>query len=342
MKLHRFILLPIFFFCSIVYGQQDAQFSQYMFNKSLYNPAAAGTEGINLSAIYRAQWLKVEGAPNSYGIVAETPFGRKRVNPTTLQEYSDMGLGLNVLNTTFGSLTFTKVQGNYSYRINTGDNSAIFMGLQAGMLQYSIDPTKLRTHDNISADQTFANSSLRRIIPDFGFGTMIKYKSFYLGLTVPHLLQSKIKFINEVVDTTGTVGNRSLYAQIFRHYYLTSGYRFRIKDKFELEPSVLIKYVVQAPLSAEANLKVLYNNTVWGGVGFRSGRAAALIGMLGISYSNFNIGYAYDLSVGQLSAFSGATHEIMLNYHIRSKEGTVAGGKQKSIKKGSKKPYFLR
>jgi len=313
-----------------------------MFNKSLYNPAAAGTEGINVSALYRAQWVSLEGAPKSYGIVAETPFGRKRVNKLTRQEYSDMGLGLNILNTTLGSLTFTKVQGNYSYRIKTSEVSALFMGLQVGMVQYNIDPTKLRTHDNISEDPTFASSSLRRIIPDFGFGSMVKYKDFYLGLAVPHLLQSKIKFINEVVDTNRTIGNRSLYAQIFRHYYLTSGYTFRLKNRIEVEPSVLLKYVVQTPVSAEANVKVRYNNIVWGGLGFRSGRAASLIGMLGISYNNFHIGYAYDFSVGQLSAYAGATHEIMLNYHIRSKEGTVAGGRQKRIKKGSTKPYFLR
>lgn len=342
MKLYRSILIPLLFLCSLVYGQQDAQFSQYMFNKSLNNPAAAGIEGINVSALYRAQWVNLEGAPKSYGIVAETPFGRKRVSTVTREEYSDMGLGLNILNTTYGSLTFTKVQGNYSYRINTSENSAVFMGLQVGMLQYSIDQTKLRTHDNVSEDQTFAGSSLRRMIPDFGFGSMVKYKDFYLGLTVPHLLQSKIKFVNEVVDTSSSGGNRNLYAQIFRHYYITSGYKFIIKNKFEVEPSILLKYVVQAPISAEANVKVRYKNTVWGGLGFRSGRAAALIGMVGVSYNSFNIGYAYDFSVGKLSAFSGATHEIMLNYHIRSKEGTVAGGKQKRIKKGSKKPYFLR
>ncbi len=341
MKLQRFILVPILFLCTLLYGQQDAQFSQYMFNKSLYNPAAAGSEGINVSALYRAQWISLDG-PKSYGIVAETPFGRKRVNKLTRQEYSDMGLGLNILNTNLGSLTFTRVQGNYSYRIKTSEVSAIFMGLQAGMVQYDIDPTKLRTHDRISEDQTFAGSGLRRIIPDFGFGSMVKYKDFYLGIAVPHLLQSKIKFINEVVDTTSTVGNRSLYAQIFRHYYFTSGFRFRLKNKFEVEPSILLKYVVHAPLSAEANVKVRYNNVVWGGLGFRSGGAASLIGMLGISYNNFNIGYAYDFSVGQLSAFTGSTHEIMLNYHIRSKDGTVAGGRQKKIKKGSKIPYFLR
>ena len=326
----------------IVFAQQDAQFSQYMFNKTLINPAAAGSDGINVSALYRAQWVSLEGAPKSYGIIAETPFGRKRINTSTREEYSDMGLGLNVLTTTFGSLNFSRIHGNYSYRITTSESSAIYLGMQAGVIQYNIDPNKLRTHDKVSEDQTFAGTGLRRIIPDFGFGTMVKYQKFYAGITVPHLLQSKIKFINEVIDTSGTTGNRNLYAQIFRHYYFTGGYKFTIKNKFEVEPSILLKYVVAAPLSADMNVKVKYNNQVWGGIGFRSGQGAAIIGMLGISYSNFNIGYAYDFSVLKMAAFAGSTHEIMLNYHIKSKEGTVAGGRQKKIKKGSKTPYFLR
>ena len=342
MKLNRILIVPLFLLSTILWGQQDAQFSQYMFNKSLYNPAASGSEGINVSAIYRTQWVNVEGAPKTYGVIAETPFGQKRINKLNRQEYSDMGLGLNILTTTFGSLSFTRIQGNYSYRIQTSETSAIFMGLQAGVLQYNIDPTKLRTHDAVSEDQTFAGTTLRRAIPDFGFGTMVKVKDFYLGLSIPHLLQSRMKFINEVIDTSGTTGNRSLYSQIFRHYYFTSGYRFRLRNKIEVEPSVLVKYVAQAPLSADINVKVRYNNVVWGGLGFRTGRAAALIGMLGVSYQNFNIGYAYDFTVAQTASFTGSTHEIMLNYHIRSKEGTVKGGRQKQIKKGAKKPYFLR
>ena len=147
MKNFLFFIISFFLINSIVVAQQDAQFSQYMFNKTLINPAAAGSEGINASALYRAQWVSVEGSPRSYGVIAETPFGRKRINTSTREEYSDMGLGLNVLTTTFGALNFSRIHGNYSYRITTSESSAIYLGMQAGVIQYNIDPNKLRTHD---------------------------------------------------------------------------------------------------------------------------------------------------------------------------------------------------
>ncbi len=314
-------------------AQQDAQFSQYMFNKTLINPAATGSDDINVSLLYRTQWVSQPGAPKSFGLVADMPVANKRV-----------GVGLILLSTTQGPLKFTRINTNYSYKINVGEGGGFYLGLQAGLVQYGIDRSMLKTHDDVSFDQTFSGDNLRRIIPDFGFGLMYKSDKFHVGLTVPHLLQSKIKFINQVVDTAGTSKERNLFTQVFRHYYATAGVNIDVNEDFQVQPSIITRYVVNAPFAADINCNVSYKKMVWAGLGYRVSNIGGFIGMLGLNLSNtFKVGYAFDFTTSGLSVNTGLSHEIMLSYHLDTKGGSGGSSGKKSKKNsGVKKPYFLK
>lgn len=329
------ILITSFVVCATlsVYGQQDAQFSQYMFNKSFINPAATGSDGLNATMLYRNQWLSQPGAPKSYGIAVDAPVANNKV-----------GIGLIFLNTTQGPLAFTRANANFSYKIKINDDSDFLFGLQAGVVQYGINTSSLITTDNISADATFNENNLRRIIPDFGLGLMYKSEKFYIGITIPHLLQSKIKFINEVVDTTGmNIGTRNTFAQIFRHYYTTAGVNININDDFKVQPAVLVRYVINAPIVADINTNVVYKDFLWAGAGYRISNFGGIIAMLGVNISDrFRIGYAFNMTTGGVSAFTGTSHEIMVNYHVAIQSSKGSKTKVKKFKGNSKKPYFLK
>jgi type IX secretion system PorP/SprF family membrane protein len=212
-------------------------------------------------------------------------------------------------------------------------------------VQYGINTSSLITTDNISSDATFNEKNLKRIVPDFGLGLMYKSDKFYIGVTVPHLLQSKIKFINEVVDTTGmNIGKRNTFAQIFRHYYTTAGVNININDDFKVQPAVLVRYVINAPLVADFNTNVVYKDFLWAGAGYRISNFGAIIAMLGVNISDrFKVGYAFNMTTGGVSSFTGTSHEIMINYHVAIESSNKGNRtKVKKFKGSSKKPYFLK
>ncbi len=305
-----------------IFAQQDAQIGQYMQNKSIVNPAAAGSEGGNLSIFYRTQWINLPGSPKTIGAVGDIGL------------QNGIGLGINLINTGQGALSFTRALANFSYKINlTPDVSALYLGLQAGAVQYSIDTKDLILHDDITLDQTFYSSTLKKIIPDFGFGAMLKLKNVYFGASLPHLLQPKIKFIN-TIDTAsrGRSGERNSFAKIFRHYYFTAGGDIAVSPTVNLQPALLLKFIANAPLTADVNMNVLVLDRYWGGVGYRIAKPGALIFMAGLKIKTLKFGYVYELSQSQLSAYGGATHELMVNYQFSGQPEA----------KPSKKPYFLK
>ena len=331
------IFISIFLLALQGQAQQDAQFSQYMFNKALINPAATGSDGINASLLYRNQWLNQPGAPKSFGLVVDAPVANNKV-----------GLGLILANTTQGPLSFTRINTNYSYKINVGDGGGVYLGLQAGIVQYGIDRSALKTTTDVSLDPTFAGNNLRRMIPDFGFGIMYKSEKFYIGLNVPHLLQSKIKFINEVIDTTGMkMAQRTTFTQIFRHYYATAGVNVDVNEDIQVQPSIMTRYVLNAPFAADINCNVTYKKMAWAGVGYRISTLGAIVGMVGLNITNtLRVGYAFDMTTGGVASYTGTSHEIMLSYHLDAKEGSSSkSSKSKKSKKkhgAVKKPYFLK
>ena len=318
------LLLTIILLVSALYvqAQQDPQLSQYMFNNASINPAAVGTNDGNLTLFYRTQWVNQPGSPKTMGFVGDL------VVPNT-----NVGLGLNAFKTTQGALSFTRVQTNYSYKINLKEDvSSLNLGLQAGVVQYSIDAAQLKLHDDISLDQTFNAGTLQKMIPDFGFGAHLKIKDFYFGAAVPHLLQSNIKFVKDIVDTTGRIGQRNSFTKIFRHYYFTAGTSIDVNPTITLKPSIIFKYIVNAPMTADIDLIAAIKENFWVGAGYRIGSPGAYIAMAGLNYKMLKIGYSYDVTKSPLAAYAGATHELMVNYKFQIvKEVKV-----------SKKPYFLK
>lgn len=323
-------------------AQQDPLISQYMFNKMLVNPAGAGSDGpFNAMAIYRQQWVNMPGAPVTMGLLAD---GQIKNMP--------LGVGLAAFRTKLGPLSFTRLNSNFSYIFNVTNESTLSLGIQAGIIQYDVDPNGLNLHDPIHEDQTFSSQILKRTIPDFGFGTLYQMENFFVGISIPHILQTKIKFLNREFENGQA--DKEIFAKVFRHYYLVSGYTLPLEGDLTLQGTTMFKYVQDAPLTADINLISTYKELFWAGVGYRTSFSKTLIFLAGVNVGkgidqNIRIGYSFDLNLSKTVAYGGATHEIMLSYNYQPKKrggkpyfsnGNGNGGKRKRKSK-SNKPLFL-
>lgn len=272
-------------------AQQDPMVSQYMFNGLYLNPAYAGSHDYWSSTLsYRNQWVGFEGAPETAIAAVDGKIPEK-----------NMGLGLVLMHDRIGVTKQNTAVFNYSYQIRTGSNSKLALGVNAGISQFSAKLTDLTVWD--TDDQVFQNDLTSKILPRFGVGAYYFGKKHYVGFSIPTLFayQKGMDFNFDL--------SRATFLR--RHYLLTAGYVFETSKDIKIKPSVLLKYVNNAPLEADFNLATVYKDTYWIGASFRTGDAVSII----LEYqtnSYFRIGYAYDITFSKLRNYSAGSHEIMI------------------------------
>lgn len=274
-------------------AQQDPLFSQYMFNMLAVNPAYAGSADVfTVMALSRHQWVGFAGAPSTQTILAHTPLKKQ-----------NMALGFSVLNDKVGPTRQTGVYGDYAYRIRTGANTRLAFGLKGGVNLYQADLAALT-----SVDPDNANVNVKgQAMPNFGFGMFWQSDRYYVGISVPKLLENAI----DVVDQVGLVTDPEV-----RHYFLTGGYVMDLDRAVKFKPSFLLRMVNGAPLSLDVNANFLFRERIWLGAMYRVGNAFGVLGQYQVN-DQFRVGYAFDLTTTKLGAYNAGTHEIMLNYDLR-------------------------
>jgi type IX secretion system PorP/SprF family membrane protein len=287
-KIFTILFLGVLFVpVSGVFGQQDPQYTQYMFSKLATNPGYAGNnDAICGTLLYRNQW---------------TGFGEE---PKTMLFSLDMpvralhgGLGLNV--TAQDKLGFQKdmyANLSYAYRMTLG-RGKLGIGASIGIIQKEVDGTKfIYYHAN---DPNIPTTKVSGSSMDVGLGAYYQDDDLYVGLSSTHLIEGEIKYDNIV-------------SPIARHYYLTAGYNYEINPDLMLKPSVLVKSD-GATQQFDINANVLIKNRFWGGVGYRLDDAIVI--MAGIEIiPNLKFGYSYDMTTSDIKTYSSGTHEIMLGY----------------------------
>ena len=293
LKLYRNILLFALILATCgttVNAQQDPIYSQYMFNMLTINPAYAGNrEVLSATCLYRSQWRKIEGGPNTQLFTADMELRNKRV-----------GLGVQLFNDNVEVINNTGFYGMYSYKVYF-KKGILSLGLQAGLLKFKANYSQLALYDY--NDPAFmANQNEFRF--NFGAGALYNTDRFYIGFSVPHLAgQGKVN----AAET-----NKNLYEQS-NHWFLTSGYVFDMSPDIDLKPSFLIRAVNGAPLHYDVSLNVWLLNLAAVGVSYRS--SEAVVGMLELQVlPQLRIGYSYDLTLSELGQQS--TNEFMLRYEF--------------------------
>ena len=288
------LVLILFVFMSLGgFAQQDALFSQYMFNKLVLNPAYAGTrETISATIVGRRQWVGIDGGPETATFTIHGPLRNRKV-----------GLGLYVYTDQLGPLVSYGIMTNYSYIIQVGQKGKLSFGLQAGIKHTDIDWNLISMPDD---NDLIQNSQVKKkLVPDVNFGLYYYTDKFYVGLSSKHLIEED--FI--VVETP----DKDVYATLLRHFYGMAGVAIPLGDRLVIKPSTLVKYVKNAPVQVDLNLNLLINKVLWIGASYRTERTAVFLAELVVS-QKLRIGYSYDVFLNELRQYNKGSHEIMLGY----------------------------
>ncbi len=295
-------LLLIVATVSKLQAQQEAMYSQYMFNTLAINPAYAGSRNVtSATALYRNQWVGINGAPETITFSIDAPMKSKKV-----------GLGLQVFNDKIGITKTTGAFASYAYRIRLQKGTLAF-GLQAGASQYRADFQDVSLSPDPSNDLAFSQN-INKVLVNVGTGIYYNTDRFYVGLSSPQLLNNKLNNF--------TVQNNNVFNGQALHVFFATGYVFPISDVFALKPSVLVKGVKGAPIEADLNATLWIKDVFAIGLQYRT--KADMSAMIEIQASpQVRLGYAYDRSLTKLVQYNSGSHEIMLRYEFGFEKGKI-------------------
>ncbi|XZF16211.1 PorP/SprF family type IX secretion system membrane protein [Chitinophagaceae bacterium MMS25-I14] len=289
-------------FSSAVFSQGYPHYTMFMFNKLLYNPAYAGSRNVtSVNAAYRSQWTGIDGAPRDISLTIDGPVGNSD------KEFRPVALGLAINRETLGPVDNNTINASYAYRIRM-EKSVLSFGLQAGVSMYSARYSDLNPYDQ--NDEVLANDIKNRIMPNAGAGVYWSSSRYYLGLSVPALLQNYYDK-NEPTYASGKKARQT------RAFYLSGGYGLPVNDYLTLLPQFMMRYVGngtdQLPFSTDINLTAIIYKRLMIGATYRTDKS--LEGIVHIQVAKkLNIGYAYDYLLSDLSPYAKGSHEITIGF----------------------------
>lgn len=273
-------------------AQQDAMFTQYMFNPMAINPAYTGSsEMLNIVGLFRKQWVGIEGAPTTGTLSLDAALRNQT-----------MGLGLNLVADRIGIYQTVFAFASYAYRIKIGEQSRLSMGLQFGGSQFVADFAGVNT---VNPDPSFQHAGkVSMFQPNVGGGLWFNTAKLFVGFGVPH-----------IINYAHTPDKALEQARQYRHYFLLAGYQFDISAEWQLKPSMLLKAVEAAPIQLDLNLSAWYLNRIGAGISWRSMSSFSFMAGYQLS-EQFMAGYAYDISTTTLRRYNNGSHELMLRYQL--------------------------
>lgn len=278
-------------FTSIVsYGQQDAQFTQYMYNTINVNPAYAGSRGaMSIFALHRTQWVGLDGAPTTNAVSINTPLNSSR-----------LGLGVSIVNDKIGPTHENTISADLSYTVPTSETFKLSFGIKATANLFDLDVSRLSPKQ--AGDLSLQN--FNRFTPNIGAGIYLHSDKAYIGLSIPNFIETNRYDDNDV--------------KMFKEkksYYLIGGYVFDLSSSIKFKPALLTKMVEGAPLQVDISANFLFNDKFMIGAAYRV--SAAMSAMVGFQISDgMYIGYGYDLETTNLDNYNSGSHEIFLRYEI--------------------------
>ena len=315
------------------FSQQQPQYTQYIINNYIINPALSGIENYtDVKISHRHQWVGLQDAPITTYITIQMPIGKKddRITATSFkipgenprgknywQDYTSAaphsGIGLKIINDKTGPLNIFSAYASYAYHIGISPQTSIAGGFEVGVRNISLNASALVFDPNnpISIDPAIGNSGeINSVKPDLGAGIWVYSANYFIGLSAQQIIPQTIYFSGNTVKPLGS--------RLVPHLFATTGYRFQLTQDISALPSVMMKIVNPTPVQFDFNFKLQYQDLLWVGASYRSGNGFA--GMAGMNISNtFNVSYAYDYTTSLLGTVSKGTHEIVLGFLIGNK-----------------------
>ena len=289
----KIFLIFLMFTTVVTFAQQDAQYTQYMYNTININPAYAGSRGaMSIFAMHRTQWVGLDGAPVTNVASINTP-----LNGTNL------GLGVSLINDKIGPTNENTISADLSYTIPTSENYKLSFGIKGTANLFNLDITKLNPVDAFPLDPSMQNID-NKFSPNIGAGLYLHSDKGYVGFSIPNFIESKRYDDNEIAIFKEKI-----------NYYLMAGYVFDLSPDVKFKPAVLTKVVAGAPLQLDVSTNFMFIDKFTVGLAYRW--SAALSAMVGFQVSDgMYIGYGYDHETTRLNNYNSGSHEIFLRYEI--------------------------
>ena len=309
-------------------AQQKPQYTQYVFNNLLLNPAVTGIENYtDVKAGYRSQWTGLQGAPVTSYLTIDAPIGNNFIqgdataspaeggeNPSSrlyTQNYMAAephhGIGFMLVSDQTGPITQTTIDATYAYHLGLTDRINLAVGVAAGVSNINLNTSVLTLETPF--DPAIANGTNSQWTPDLSTGIWLYSSNYYFGASVQEVLPENLYF------STNNAYNKS---KTVPQYFVTGGVKLFLNDDITLLPSFLIKEINPTPLTYDINAKFSFQDKVWIGASYRHNDSFGVLAGLNIS-SFINIGYSYDITTSALNTVSNGTHEIVISLLLNNR-----------------------
>ena len=291
-------IVLIITYASYIHAQQDPNYTQYMYNMNVMNPAYAGSkENMAGSFMYRQQWVGLEGAPKTATFSLHSPIGK------------NVGLGISAISDKIGPVEENNVYADFSYTLNLGGSNRLALGLKAGATFHKIGLFSDIGNGYIQqpGDLAFSENTNSAKL-NIGTGLFYYTEKYYLAFSIPNMLNSKL------LDVTQN-GQLYQFGSDVQHYFITGGYVFNLSDNTKFKPSFMMKSAFNVPTSMDLSTNFLFYNKFEAGASYRLNDSFAAMVNFAIS-PTIRIGYAYDYIISDLKVTTVASHEIMVLFDI--------------------------
>lgn len=315
------IVIGMFLVGSAV-AQQQEQYSMYMMNNFMVNPAEGGTEEfIDLKLGMRTQWVGIDnndlygnrdGAPKTVFLSGHAPLGKKTSRFEDVDPLPHHGVGGMIASDNIGLWSIMNVKASYSYHLPVTHDLMVSFGTFVGIQQYKYDGANAEYDFFGDVDPAFGGSQ-SKLMPDMSLGIWAYSSKYYFGISSFQLLGNKMDLTTttQSLNQVGTTGDGSLA----RHFWVTGGYKIDLSEHYFLVPSFVVKYVAPSTPQVDLNAKFKYEDKAWVGVSYRN--TDAVVALVGVTYKALiDIAYSYDFGVSDLKVGHGGSHEILLGLRL--------------------------
>jgi len=271
-------------------AQQSPQYTQYIFNDFVINPAIASIHDYyQIRMNNRYQWIGIKDAPITYTL---SVYGPHQSQP--------MGWGAHVFFDTQGATGKFGFYGAYAYNLNLKEDMNLSMGLNLGLIQYKVDLNKI---DFLEEETTMTQNKYTYMKPDATFGVHFYTSRYYAGFAIDQLFNSKVE-LDRNSDITS-------YNRLTSHFTLVGGYKFTVSRDIDMEPSMLFRATAATVPQLEVTARGIFRKMAWAGITGRTSDAITI--MIGYNYKDqLYAGYSYDITLNKLRHTSSGSHEIMI------------------------------
>jgi type IX secretion system PorP/SprF family membrane protein len=305
-KLISFVLVVLAFATS-ANAQQEAMYTQMVYNKQHMNPAYVGyREVLNVTASHRSQWVGFKGAPNTQIISFETPL-----------KVDELAMGAGIMHDKIGPTRETQLSVDFSYRLRLVNRATLAFGAKAsvGLYQANLVDVDLTSDYYGQEDEYFMTNPKSAILPNAGFGVYYYSKKYYISLSSPKMIRNKR-------DPKGYKLHDVLFGKTEPTVYFMAGYSHKINREYKLQPNIIAKGVANSPVSVGLLVNLIYMDQLYIGAYYNFKEVAGALIQWQVD-KKWKIGYALDFATNEMIRTNYGSHEIMVNYSVGNKRKRI-------------------